>query len=78
MNYRKPNLVGARARGPTPNDIRHPVTTQHTTAPARSPANRVEPTRRKLHRPQGILPAALELRCYERGGDTHGSETIHG
>ena len=72
MNHRKPNLVGARVRGPTPNDIRHPVTTQHTTAPPRSPANRVEPTRRKLHRPRGHTPAPVELFPCPIGGERDG------
>ena len=72
MNHRKPILVGARVRGPTPNDIQHPVTTQHTTAPPRSPAKCVEPTRRKLHRPRGMLPAAVELFPCPIGGERNG------
>ena len=72
MNHRKPILVGARVPGPTPNDIRHPVTTQHTPAPPRSPANRVEPTRRKLHRPRDKLLAAVELFPCLGGGERDG------
>ena len=72
MIHYKPFMVGPRARGPTPNDIQHPVTTQHTAPPLRSQANRVEPTRRKLHRPRDKLLAAVELFPCLGGGERDG------
>ena len=77
MNHRKPDLVGLRARGPTPNDIRHPVTTQHTTAPPRSLAKPVE---RKPKKPIGCgtiiyVPAPVGFRMY---GGTEEVSKHHG
>lgn len=75
MNHRKPNLVGARVRGPTPNDIRHPVTTQHMTAPPRSPAKCVERKPKKAHRLQHHLYMCLRrwaFACMEEVSKYHG------